>query len=83
MGKYWKSPKEEFWTEFIVDGKIIGIAKGAAAEKEKKRLSGLMGIYIGEASPEALIKHRAKTNLPKRIYEKMESEHRSSIRVKR
>lgn len=58
--------------EIIVDGKNLGILyESARTQKELKRLKGLKGIEIKEASFEALRTFNAKTKLPERIYLKM------------
>ena len=70
--KHWQSPDEKKWIEVHADGKLLGILEeGGAFEHEKARLTGLFGITIKDATPEALAKYGAKTVLPKRITNKM------------
>lgn len=66
--KYWPTPKQKSWFAVYCDGNCIGIIQeGAAAEREKKRLSGLKGICVTFALPNDLIKFHAATKLSSRI----------------
>jgi hypothetical protein len=73
MAKHWKSPSEKKWFSVIVDGRRIDTQEESSAfEKEVQRIKKLAGVNVVEALPEHLMKVRAHTKLPKRIYEKME-----------
>jgi hypothetical protein len=66
--KYWPEQKQKSWFVVVVDGRSIGlIEEGKFLDKERKRLSGLIGIYIRKALPADLIKFNAKTILPSKI----------------
>ena len=59
------------WWAFQVDGKVVGVVEeGRTFEAEQKRLRGLSGISIRAASPEEMIRFRARTEVPKSITDK-------------
>lgn len=82
MGKYWKSPKQKTWYQFIVDGKVVSIMPYSRRfEKERNRLKGLIGIEISIASYESLQRFNAKTEIPQRILSRMNDLYSQSKRV--
>jgi predicted acetyltransferase len=72
--KYWKEPVEKAWFSFFADGKRVGTVEDSAkCQKEIRRLRGLAGIQVVEASSADMVKAGATTALPKRIINKMQS----------
>jgi len=66
-----KSISEKEWYEVEVDGSIITVFEDSAAGRsEMKRLHGLLGVTVRKATPESLIKHRAKTIIPKTVLDR-------------
>lgn len=72
--KYWPEQNQKAWYAFVVDGRCIGIAlESPRVEIEKKRLENLRGIQVRMATPTELITFNAKTELPNRIINVMQS----------
>lgn len=66
-----KQDEEKKWFEIEVDGKLIGIIEdGTKLEAERKRIAGLIGVEIREASVNNLIKFKTKTVIPKKMIDK-------------
>lgn len=64
--------KEKRWYVFIADGKMVDcLEESAKCKVEIKRLRGLHGIEIYDASPDDLIAVNAKTLLTKGQVNKM------------
>ena len=72
--RYWKQPKEKVWFSLVVDGKTISTVEDSRKlDKDRKRLDKLSGIIFRMATLDELVKVNARTFIPQRIIDKMES----------
>jgi len=79
-----KSIKEKSWWEVEADGKVIGIMEESGSTPgEIKRLEKLKGIEVRPATPDSLVKFRAKTAIPKSKIEQFEFAFYASERKKK